>query len=309
MNYIAIDGGTTNTRISLLRDGEVLDTLALPIGAGDNAKAPGSLQRAVKQGIATLLSRHALKEADVREILGSGMLTSELGLFTVAHLIAPVSLEDMKRGVQRTSLPDVSSIPFCFAAGVKTESEQLSELDMMRGEETELVGLFGEIPRDAVVLLPGSHSKIIRTDGEGRIVGIKTMLTGEMLSVLSRETVLRGSFSFSDALLLPEQLEEGFLYAEQNGLGDALFKVRVLKMRCDYTPDMLYSFYLGAILHDEVKAVLGLIAREIYIGGREQIKKALYHLLASRTPAEVTVLDAYRVAESTVRGLFIVCTQ
>ena len=299
---IAIDGGTTNTRLMLLEDGEITDSLSLSVGAGANAKAAGTLQNAVREAIGNLLERNGLKEENIERILASGMLTSELGLYTVPHLTAPVSLADLKSGMREVRL-DLSSIPFLFAAGVKTEGEDLSELDMMRGEECELVGLFDGIPASAAVLLPGSHSKIILTDEQARIVGIKTMLTGEMLAVLSGETLLRGSFSLSEARLLPEVLEEGFLYADTHGLGDALFKVRVLKLRRDYTPDMLYSFFLGAVLRDEVKAVLNMHPKSIYVGGKAQLRLPLMLLLAPRTDAVLTALDDALVKQSTAKGL------
>ena len=300
--FITIDGGTTNTRLMLLEDGEIKDTLSLSVGAGANAKAAGTLQNAVKEAIAALLSRNSLKEADVERILASGMLTSELGLYTVPHLTAPVSLLDLKNAMREVSL-ELSSIPFVFAAGVKTEGENLSDLDMMRGEECELVGLFDGIPDSAAVLLPGSHSKIVLTDERAQIVGIKTMLTGEMLAVLSGETLLRGSFTLSEAKLLPEVLEEGFLYADAHGLGDALFKVRVLKLRRGYTPDMLYSFFLGAVLRDEVRAVLDMHPKRIYVGGKAQLRLPLMLLLSSRTDAALTALDDALVKQSTAKGL------
>ncbi len=302
--HIAIDGGTTNTRLYLLKNGVCVSRRALSIGAGANAKTPGALQNALKEAIATLLCENKLHESDVESILASGMLTSEIGLFAVPHLIAPVSFADLCDGMKNVSLPEITAIPFWFVPGVKTEGEDLSDLDMMRGEESELVGLFDGIPASSLVLLPGSHSKIILTDAGQRITAIKTMLTGEMLAVLANETVLRGSFSWKDAVLLPEKLEEGFLYAEKHGLGDALFKVRVLKMRCAYTADMLYSFYLGAVLCDEVKVVLSTQPCSVYIGGREQLKTALAFLISSRTDAQVVPLSETLVGESTARGLF-----
>jgi len=304
--FIAMDGGTTNTRIALIQNGDILDILSIPVGAGANAKAPGTLQSAVKDGIALLLRNHALAEADVERILASGMVTSELGLYTLAHLSAPVGIEDLCKGLCEISLPQLSSIPFVFVPGVKTEGETLAEADMMRGEETELVGLCdGKIPSHAAFVLPGSHSKIIVTDECSRIASIKTMLTGEMLAVLSEQTVLRGSFSLRDAVLDLPRLEEGFAYADENGLGDALFKVRVLKTRFAYSADMLYSFFLGAILRDEIRLILRTDAKTVYVGGKVQLRTAITHLLSKYSDAKIIAVEEERVKASTANGLLI----
>ena len=75
--------------------------------------------------------------------------------------------------------------------GVKTEGETIADADMMRGEETELIGLMEHLESAAVYVLPGSHSKLIHVDGAGRIVDFTTMLTGEMIAALSQNTILK----------------------------------------------------------------------------------------------------------------------
>lgn len=75
--------------------------------------------------------------------------------------------------------------------GVKTEGETIADADMMRGEETELIGLMEHLERAAVYVLPGSHSKLIHVDAAGRIVDFTTMLTGEMIAALSQNTILK----------------------------------------------------------------------------------------------------------------------
>ena len=75
--------------------------------------------------------------------------------------------------------------------GVKTEGETIADADMMRCEETELIGLMEHLESAAVYVLPGSHSKLIHVDGAGRIVDFTTMLTGEMIAALSQNTILK----------------------------------------------------------------------------------------------------------------------
>ena len=74
-NYIAIDGGTTNTRINLVKDYLVTDTLSYNIGARKGIENKEILQEAVKEGIEKILSGNDMTENDIERILVSGMLT------------------------------------------------------------------------------------------------------------------------------------------------------------------------------------------------------------------------------------------
>lgn len=60
--------------------------------------------------------------------------------------------------------------------------------DVMRGEETQLVGAAAQAG-DGMVVLPGSHSKWATLRG-GRIAGFRTAMTGELFAALSRATLL-----------------------------------------------------------------------------------------------------------------------
>jgi 2-dehydro-3-deoxygalactonokinase len=62
--------------------------------------------------------------------------------------------------------------------------------DVMRGEETILHGLVCNGVRDGTVCLPGTHSKWAEIDG-GRLVGFRTMMTGEMFALLGERSILR----------------------------------------------------------------------------------------------------------------------
>jgi 2-dehydro-3-deoxygalactonokinase len=62
--------------------------------------------------------------------------------------------------------------------------------DVMRGEETQLLGALGaNAAGDAVVCIPGTHSKWVTVKG-GTVERFATFMTGELFSVVSRETIL-----------------------------------------------------------------------------------------------------------------------
>jgi 2-dehydro-3-deoxygalactonokinase len=229
------------------------------------------------------------------------MITSEFGLCTLPHIEAPAGVRELHDAMHEVPLPEITSIPFVFIRGVKTVGA-LEETDMMRGEETELCGLMPEGTRDALYVLPGSHSKLIETDREGRIVRFSTMLTGEMIAALSAGTILKDAIDLSIKETDEQALIDGCRYAMEKGINEALFKVRILKNLFQKTPVEVYSFFLGAILADEISTILRSSQHLVVIGGKAQIKRATAHLLSKLSDKEIAVLDDETVDACVVHG-------
>ena len=286
---ISADGGTTNTRLVLLKGGKEADRIKISIGAGSTAKNGNNseLKSEFKKHLCELLSKNGLCESDIECIVLSGMICSELGLYCVPHVSAPAGVSELKAASETVSLPEITSIPMTFIPGVKVVSENVTDTDIMRGEETELTGikeLLG-LSGSFVLLLPGTHNKIIFADADGRIVNFFTAMSGELTKAVCDNTILKealdGGFTKTpdtDAVL------SGYDVAEQFGVTAALFKVRILSKFGDYSAMQLYSFLLGVILHDDVTlTVKKAKGAKIIIAGSEPFKTALKAIFDSRT--------------------------
>ena len=138
--------------------------------------------------------------------------------------------------------------------GIKVGGDLLENTDMMRGEETELIGLSEKLQSGCIYVLPGSHSKLIKTDEQGRISSFVTTLTGEMIFALSQSTILKDAVDFSQTETDFEYLDSGYKYCCRKGINEALFKTLVLKNIFKASPCELYS--LSAIV-----GILFLITR------------------------------------------------
>ena len=296
--YITLDGGTTNTKISVVSGGEIIDTV----------KAVSSSERAVyfaavRCAIAELLARNSLCEADICRIIASGtMATSELGLYPCDHLFTPVGIEALKRGSVEVRIPEVSTIPFVIVRGVKTACETILDADMMRGEEAEIMGLLTDGGEDCAFMLMGSHTKIVRVE-DGRIVDISTMLTGEIIAAISGDTILKHAFSVKDCALDTEYIKKGYEYRAERGEGEAYFKVRVLRNILGATESEAYSFFLGVALFGEVEHTKRLGVKKVIVGGNRYLKDAVCLLLEAFTDAEVVCLTDEEVNASVPLGL------
>ena len=348
--YITIDGGTTNTRVNIVKDRQIIDTRKIARGAKAGIDDKNGLKVALKDAIRDLLDSNSIQEKEVIRILASGMITSEFGLYELPHLTAPAGIKELHDSMAEVSFPEISPIPFVFVRGIKVNSDNLCDFDMMRGEETELVGINflqensknskkccknnSKDPLKAseeekceissekceissekceilskkcensgrIFVLPGSHSKIVRTDSDGRVVSFSTMLTGEMLMSLSQNTILKDAVDISISEFDREHLIWGYRFALEEGLNKSLFKVRILKNAFKATPVQVYSFFVGAVLSDEIKSILDDDCHEVIIGGNHQIKEATATLIEALSDKSVTTLSDSEVAASTTIG-------
>lgn len=270
--YITIDGGTTNTRVSLVTGNEVIKTIKIHVGAGSGDK--NYLKTEIKKEISELC-----KTEIPQRILASGMITSEMGLYNLPHISAPAGIRELHYGMCEIELSDISDIPFVFVPGVKISDGTLEHTDMMRGEETELIGLGENMHGNSLYILPGSHSKIIKTDACGRITDFKTTLTGEMIWALSHDTILKDAVNLSQSNTNKEYLIKGYECCRNNGLNAALFKTRILKNIFHRNECDTYSFFMGALLQSEIDEIIQAPENNVIIAGRQQIKTTMTILL------------------------------
>ena len=296
-NYISIDGGTSNTRIAFIKNNTVADRIFLKYGAKDNdtAKTPTEADSTnpfkikLKKAIAEIILRNKICEKDITAVVASGMITGEKGLFEVKHIKAPAGIKELHNGMVKKEFPEICSIPFYFIPGVKTLSENLNGIDIMRGEETELMGLTEDIS-NSLVILPGSHSKCICVSNEGKIVDFKTFLTGEMLFAIYNDTILKNSLNIK-CEPDEEYLKMGFSYCKENGINEALFKTRILDTVLNCNKNQCYGFFMGFLLYGEVSQILKMPQKRIILAGKAYFKYPTAYLLKSFSNKEIILTN------------------
>ena len=291
--YITVDGGTTNTRLTLIDDGKVLSVKKTAVGARNGREALISAIKEAADEIAPDL-------IGIEAVIASGMITSEYGLVNLPHVTAPAGIPELHESMHKTEFPEIGKAPWYFIRGVKTAPVSLDKADVMRGEETELMGIL-EGEANSLYIMPGSHSKHIKVDKNGKITDFSTMMSGELFAAVMQNTILRDAADFEHSALIEERLLEGYEYTDTHGINEALFKVRILKNIFGAAKEECYSFLLGVTLHAEVKSILESDAESVIITGQKQQKEAIACLL-SRSGKTVTVLNDERTAASTALG-------
>lgn len=300
---ITIDGGTTNTRAVLWNpQQEAVCEQKRPIGVRDTA-IDGNNKRliaAVHDCLINLLKAHHLTSADIDMVLASGMITSNVGLAEIPHITAPCGIEALAASCKEVFLPEIWPQPICFIPGIKNRMDALTmdtieAMDMMRGEEVECCAIIDRFHTNSpmMIVLPGSHNKFVSVNAAGQITGVISTISGELLSVISSGTILADAVKncyVSEADYQPELIKKGYDISKQVGLARACFSARILNQFIDTSPSAAANLLLGAVLQEDISAVLNTNVLQIsedmkiIITGKTPFRQALTELFIHERP-------------------------
>lgn len=299
---IIADMGTSNTRLYLVCDKTVRNQLHLPFGARVVSRlGKDYLYQELRKGISELLQTENASINDLECIVVYGMGGSEYGIKEVEHIPAPVSARDLAENIRVFSVPQISDVPVMVIPGIKLFDEENNVIEIMRGEETEAVGFIGRhaVNEDIVVLLPGTHCKMIHISKGEKIVGFSSSLSGEMIQALAENTILSKAVDINSPLD-KEYLIKGARTAGKKGLNCTLLDVRTMYLSNNYTISQTTSYFLGAVLEPEIRFIVQNVGnKKVYVGGDPALKQRYIELL--REYAEVS---ARPIEDSELLGLY-----
>jgi len=183
----------------------------------------------------------------------SGMASSSIGIMELPYSELPFDLSGSNLTV--VHLPKTADFnhKITLISGVRSDN------DVMRGEETQLIGCVDPaqtIINDEIFIFPGTHSKHIRIN-KNQVTGIKTFMTGDFFELLSQKSILSASVEKTADMESPGQLasfKAGVEEGATNGLLSAAFKVRTnnLFSKCNKAENsnFLSGLLIGAELTD-----------------------------------------------------------
>ncbi len=175
---IGIDWGTTNFRaFRMARDGSIRERRAGPKGI---LNVPdGRFGDTLREEIGPWLA------AGEDRVLLSGMIGSRQGWKEAPYLPCPAGAAELGAALVDIGFDwaRVKLIPGLSGF------DELGVADVMRGEETQILGVPPLLRDGGIACLPGTHSKWARVEG-GRIVDFTTHMTGEAFGVLRSHTIL-----------------------------------------------------------------------------------------------------------------------
>ena len=289
---IGIDWGTTRFRAFRIgRDGAIRDRRAGPRGI---LNVPdGRFGETLRDEIGPWLA------AGEDKVILSGMIGSRQGWLEAPYLPCPAGASELAGALIDIGFDwaRVKLVPGLSG----TDPSGVSEV--MRGEETQVLGVPALLRDGGIACLPGTHSKWVRIK-DGRIVGFTTHMTGEAFGALRGYTIL--GRTMRDGPADGPAFDAGVARsADPGGLLHHVFGVRAQALSGRLTETDAPAYLSGILIGHEVRAALAQAAGSVVqvIGAPELT--ALY-------AAAIAACGGYAErhdGEAAARGLALIAEQ
>jgi len=240
-SLIGIDWGTSSCRIVAINDNGTSSAVIDDPNGGISKFSSGDF--------GTYLESQLQKIEGITfetPVLIAGMIGSNIGWEEVPYHpapIDPVTLAGAIHTIQKS--PRLINI-------VPGISQNQPQPDVMRGEETQIVGWLAQAPEqiknNATLCLPGTHSKWVDIKS-GTADKFRTYLTGELYALLCQHSILvKGEQKESE-----QAFENGIKYIiSQGSILASLFSTRVAVLTKDMAPFEAASYLSGLLIATEI---------------------------------------------------------
>ena len=176
-------------------------------------------------------------------VLLSGMASSSIGLAELPYQPFPFRWDMKQLLVNRITGGEKFTHPLYLVSGFKTDE------DVMRGEETMLLGM--DVPDDdeQIIIFPGTHSKHVFVKKKTGI-DFRSYMTGELFNWLAGQSILKSAVAKGED---KKSFAEGFMAAEDGNLLHELFTIRSRHLLQQTDPVGNYQWLSGLLIGTELK--------------------------------------------------------
>jgi 2-dehydro-3-deoxygalactonokinase len=212
----------------------------------------------------------------------SGMASSSIGLKELPYQKFPFTWNVSQFIVERIDADEDFSHTLYLISGFQTND------DIMRGEETILLGCDLADADEKIFIFPGTHSKhVVVANRKG--LYFKTYMTGELFNLLAEKSILSDKPG-------KEMDEKSFTEGVRSGINgnllNTLFNIRVRKLIHRVSPSGNYQYLSGLLIGAELKELKDTDC-SIYLVCNQQLKHAyLLALELSGIKGEIHYLNA-----------------
>lgn len=322
--FLGCDWGTSSFRMRLFdiaREeviGEVVSDQGISkmhMGWQEANKKNTSITKAVffRQYLAEqveVLSGKTSVDLDRIVIVISGMASSTIGMEDVPYAHMPFAVDGSNAVIKHIASEEAFHHDILLISGVRSEN------DVMRGEETQLIGLLALLkqqdcaPGKGVLIFPGTHSKHIHIS-DGCLFRFNTFMTGEVFNIVCNHSILKNSIVRDDESELSESevnaFKTGVQKSKETGILNGLFTVRTNQL-FDRFDKKQNAFYLsGLLIGEELNYLLKDTELALYLCGASNLERfytmAIEELnLSKRT----TIVPAELVDKAALAGQHLI---
>lgn len=291
VEWVAVDWGTSNLRAwGIDSSGEI----------SFSRSSPDGMSRLSREQYPSVLTGLLSDVHEPLDVLICGMAGARQGWLEAPYLDAPANLGTLSKGAVA---PDLPGDQFAVSILPGVCQRQIGAEDVMRGEETQLLGLAALIPGfSGLAIMPGTHSKWAILEGT-TLQRFSSAMTGELFELLRVHSVLRHSLGGE---LEGEERDIGFDAGLALGLDKperltaTLFKVRAGALLSGRSPAWCAGFLSGLLIGAEIGGQRDWIgSAEIPLIGSVGLC-SLYQGALAKLGAKSRIVDA---TDATLAGL------
>eukprot|EP00658_Telonema_sp_P-2_P066810 TRINITY_DN55775_c0_g1_i2.p1 TRINITY_DN55775_c0_g1~~TRINITY_DN55775_c0_g1_i2.p1 ORF type:complete len:559 (+),score=120.80 TRINITY_DN55775_c0_g1_i2:206-1882(+) len=248
-SMVALDWGTSSLRAYLLDGcGGVIAQTQAPhgIGKSEQHELVHHLEQATEEWDRTL------------PVMVCGMAGSRNGLWEVPYAECPCDCAGLQAGVE---IRVVGGRKVGIVPGIRCQNHGM--MDVMRGEETQLLGLMASGQASSLMVMPGTHSKWVSATA-GAIESFASYMTGETFELFSSDSIVSklmdgpGKDVQTDA-----SARQSFLRGVDLGLADRprglthkVFSSRTQVLAGKLSADCVAPYLSGVLIGDEIQSGL-----------------------------------------------------
>jgi 2-dehydro-3-deoxygalactonokinase len=223
----------------------------------------------------------------------AGMAGSQQGWMQAPYCPCPAGFDEIASKLAWVQPGRIAIVPglCCNNAGVP---------DVMRGEETQVFGALQLLDlQDALLVLPGTHSKWVTVQG-GKISGFSTFMTGEFYALLRQHSILARTLPPNDEAMDQGAFDQGVALALGGAsLLQTAFSVRTLSLFERMPAAALASYLSGLVIGEEIRSQQLAANAHVILIGSDALTQRYGRALAQRAVSVACV-----GAEATWRGLW-----
>ena len=219
-------------------------------------------------------------------VLVSGMASSTIGIAELAYAPMPMRADGSGLLVKKFDSSTAFPFPLFIISGASTSG------DAMRGEETLLAGCDTQRGKTELFIFPGTHSKHVRvTDGVAD--NLASYMTGELFSLLSRQSVLSASVQEPENDMAVGFFEKGISEGSHMNLLNRIFQVRINHLFKKATAAENFDYLSGLLIGAELSSLKGKNFDLVtVVSGERLMNKYLSGLRLLDTGKKIDQLDA-----------------
>jgi 2-dehydro-3-deoxygalactonokinase len=182
-------------------------------------------------------------------VIISGMASSSIGFAELPYANLPLAIKDAAIPIQKISADKNIPYDLVVVSGIRTAN------DVMRGEETILLGCPLDDKQKQLIIFPGTHSKHVIVQ-HGIVHDFKTYMTGELFDLLSSQSILSASLeNENNNSANNAAFQKGVLDAFENDFLNAIFHVRTNQVFNKLNKKDNYYYLSGVLIGEELKSI------------------------------------------------------